>query len=544
MYIEPQTSIRILKNVPLDSEYRHTIYWADASAQSAYFTSMTKYPLTAQSYQRVKRGYARVGIAAESLYDCNYIMFQNTAFGHKWFYAFIKSVEYVNNGCSQINFELDVMQTWFFETKIKSGFVDRVHSETDYIGQNTCPEPVPIGNFKYNFYEKVLDLSDMAYLVASINLNDEVTGYVYDKVYSGARIYVAHTATEVNTIINGYAQQPDNIVGIYMCPKALLPKARQESSGWIEKDSYAPARFKSYGYLTDADSLNGYVPNNCKLYTYPYNYLHVDNGAGAELSLRYEYFKAQTPQLAMWGCFTQPVQLNLYPYEYKVTGSPAETNPDYVLNAETLQISNFPMCSWRVDSYQAWVAQNSLPIAANLGISGLGGAIAGVTSAAGAAVAAGNPVTAGIFLGGAAAGMLQGALPSAISALSQGYQASIAADQCKGNLHSGSASINAGYQTYYAGRCSLDAQAARIVDSFFDTYGYAQKRIVYTINRNARPHWTYLKTGGINLLGSVPSDDLKLLQQIYDKGVTFWRHADEVGDYSLDNRAAERGRQE
>ena len=540
MYIEPQTNIKILKGVPLDSSYTHTIVFSSKSAQSSYFSGKVKHNLTNQTYQRVKRGYARVGIAAESLYDCNYIMWQNTAFGTKWFYAFITSVEYVNNTCSEIRFEIDVMQTWYFDADVDMAYVDRQHSATDYIGDNTAPEPVPVGNTKMNFYEKVVDLSDMRYLIAVLNLNDEVTGYIYNKVYSGAHIFVAKSAIDVNIIINGYAQQPDNIVAIYMCPKDLLPVDYQKNMGWIDTNTYTPPKYKEYAAMSATDTLNGYLPHNCKLYTYPYNFLHVDNGAGAELNLRYEYFAHGQPQLMMWGCFTQPVQVNLYPYRYRVSGQPAETNPDYVLNAESLQIANFPMCSWRVDSYQAWVAQNSLPIAAGLGISALGGAVSGVASAAGMAIAASNPITGAALAGGAAMGALQGGLPTALQALSQGYQASIAADQCKGNLHSGSASINAGYQTFYAGRCSLDRNSARIIDEFFDVYGYAQKRLM-KINRSARPHWTYVKTAGITITGSVPSDDLKTIEAIYDKGITFWKNASEVGDYSLDNRATQRG---
>ena len=114
MYIQPQTNIRILQNVPLDTTYVHTIYFSSASAQQTYFASKQKYNLSSYTYQRVNNGIARVGIKADSLYDCNYMMFQNTAYGSKWFYAFITSVEFVNNECSEITFELDVMQTWFF----------------------------------------------------------------------------------------------------------------------------------------------------------------------------------------------------------------------------------------------------------------------------------------------------------------------------------------------------------------------------------------------------------------------------------------------
>ena len=82
MYIEPNTNIRILKDVPLDTTYDHTIYFSSATSQTNYFAGLTKYNLNNQTYQRVKRGYARVQRKAEDLYDCNYMMFQNSAYGN------------------------------------------------------------------------------------------------------------------------------------------------------------------------------------------------------------------------------------------------------------------------------------------------------------------------------------------------------------------------------------------------------------------------------------------------------------------------------
>ena len=45
MYIAPNTNIRILKNVPLDTSYDHTIWFDSASAQSTYFIGKQKYNL-------------------------------------------------------------------------------------------------------------------------------------------------------------------------------------------------------------------------------------------------------------------------------------------------------------------------------------------------------------------------------------------------------------------------------------------------------------------------------------------------------------------
>ena len=146
MFIEPNTNIRILKNVPLDNTYKHTLYFSNETDQANYFIGLTRHNLTNQTYQRVRKGVSRVSIKAESLYDCNYIMFQNASFGDKWFYAFITSVEYVNNIVSEITFEIDVMQTWFFDFNLRECYVEREHTVTDNIGDNIVTEPVDIGD--------------------------------------------------------------------------------------------------------------------------------------------------------------------------------------------------------------------------------------------------------------------------------------------------------------------------------------------------------------------------------------------------------------
>ena len=58
MYIAPNSTIKILRNVPLDPTYDHTIYFPTGNTgldiQVAYFSGKAKYTFTEQSYQRVK----------------------------------------------------------------------------------------------------------------------------------------------------------------------------------------------------------------------------------------------------------------------------------------------------------------------------------------------------------------------------------------------------------------------------------------------------------------------------------------------------------
>ena len=81
---------------------------------------------------------------------------------------------------------------------------------------------------------------------------------------------------------------------------------------------------------------------------------------------------------------------------------------------------------------------------------------------------------------------------------------------------------------------TLRKDVAQQIDDYFTVYGYRVDTLKVPTVRN-RPHWTYIKTRGCNIKGSMPADDIASIEDIVDKGITFWRNINEVGDYSLDN---------
>ena len=111
----PSTIVKVLKDVPLDSTYSDTIKFTSVGAQTAFFSGKAKYSFTDFTYQRVNSSVSaprgprsiRVPRVADDLYDCNYVMFQNANYGTKWFYAFIKQVNYINPNNTEIIYELD-----------------------------------------------------------------------------------------------------------------------------------------------------------------------------------------------------------------------------------------------------------------------------------------------------------------------------------------------------------------------------------------------------------------------------------------------------
>lgn len=513
MYIEPGTNIKILKDVPLDTTYDHTIFFTDGTAQANYFMGLQKYNLTNYTYQRVKKGVSRIGIKADNLYDCNYMMFQNTSFGSKWFYAFITAVEYINNECSEISFELDVMQTWFFDCEPDYCFVEREHSTTDNIGDNILPENLECGEYIFNDYSKVTDVLDPLCVVIMISdTSENPDGTLYDGIYGGCTLFAYNTndTDGIRTKLEQYNQKPDAIVGMYMCPAIGTSGVIPEGGLKIIYSDSSYTINVALDKITDALTLDGYKPKNKKLYTYPYNFLSISSNK-SNVNYRYEFFKDLTAKLKIDVPITMPVQIALRPLDYKGSG-------DKTLNSETIVLDDYPMCSWNTDSFRAWLAQNSLPIASTIGTLGLTGAL----GLAGVAI---PPL--GAITGISAIGSL----------LTQGYKSSIAADITKGNVNSGNIDVASGNKNFYGGRCSLNAQYAKMIDDYFTVYGYATKSVKKP-NRNSRPHWNYVKTIGCTITGSVPADDLKRICNIYDNGITFWKNGSEVGNYSLDNTPA------
>lgn len=510
MYIEPNTNIRLLKDVPLDTTYDHTIFFTSESDQTSYFISLQKYNLTYYTYQRVNRGIARVGIKSDNLYDCNYLMFQNTSYGNKWFYAFITSVEYINNECSEIHFEIDVMQTWHFDYSPDFCFVEREHSLTDNIGDNIIPEKVDCGEYVYNGYGRITSALDpLCVIIMVSDTSENPDGTLYDGIYGGCTLYAFNTddTESIRLKLEQYNQKPDAVVGMYMCPVIATGATIPVGGTKIVYSNKSYTINVEQTQITNELMLDGYKPKNNKMYTYPYNFLQI-NSSKTSATYRYEFFDNLTAKMEIDVPITMPLQIALRPKNYKGSN-------DLTLNNETIILDDYPMCSWNTDAFRAWLAQNSLSITGTLTATGIGA----VATMAGMAL---PPL--GIATG----------VGAVMNVLSQAYRSSIAADITKGTLNSGNVDVASGNKTFFGGRCSVSNQYARMIDDYFTMFGYATNRCKVP-NRNTRPHWNYCKTVGCTITGSVPADDMKKICSIYDNGITFWRNGSEVGNYTLDN---------
>lgn len=504
MYINPNSTIKILHNVPLDNTYEHTIYFANASSQNSYFSGLAKYTFEAQTYQRVKRGYIRIAKNAETLYDCNYLMFQNSAFGTKWFYAFIKSVEYINNGVSEIEFEIDVMQSWHFAYSLKECFIEREHSATDKIAENLVPESINVGEYVYgNRTTSDLTLNYVVQTTCNPNTYEELLGSTYTmlgkKIVSGTYAF----ETDADGLIN-YLRG----VGVNGDNSEFQEQHQTVVANSTVAINIAPTTIKKL--ITHSKAMIwGYAPRNKKLLQYPYTFIYVTNNQGGSAIYKFEYFLNSVPTFYVCGDISGGSPAILYPSNYKNLGE----NTD-----EALTMSSFPAISFSSNYYDQWLARTQTQTLPNL----FNGMAMGVANGA----LTGN-------VAGAVVGTGLNTLGTIANLMNEGEQAKLQGSQTSGQT-SGVISYWLGLLNFIITTKCVTPEMAKTIDDYFDKFGYAT-HLVKTPNRDVRPHWTYTKTVGCVIKGSVPSDDMHKICSIYDKGITFWKNGDEIGNYSLDN---------
>lgn len=518
MIIQPNSIIKLFSGVPLDPTYTDTLYFADRSAQTAYFSGLTPVrTFTANTYQRVNLGVFQAGCAADDIYNVNYMAFQNTAYGNRWFYAFVKSVEYVNNGTTNVTFEIDVLQTWLLDVTFKRSMILRQHSPTDTIGGNIEPEPVSLGEYTYEHCSFFGSVSQLDICVMWVdNSAQSVSGTMLNSVFQGCNINAFTTSTTgVNNCKNFIAttatnnlQNPDGIICVYMVPNWITGASDSDGASGKSLSGATVTNRKTEnftvwsGYETQ---IHGYTIRNKKLLTYPYSFIQINTFDGKTLPCRYEFFNG-VPQFMIYASCTPPIQMTVAPMNYK--GNTLANTP---LTFNAMTVDSYPLCSWAYDTFRAWLAQNAVPMV----ISTASQVAQGAASGGGAGAA------------GAAASALSSALIST-------YQASIKADTVRGNVNSGNAAFSAGYFGLESCRAAVNLDQLIEIDHFFDMYGYAWNN--YGVpNMAARPHWTFVQTERCCAVGNCPSDDLVKIKSIFDNGIRFWRNASEVGNYGLDN---------
>ncbi len=517
MYIQPNSMVQLFSDLGLDRNYDNCLYFATTAEKDSYFDNISKIATISDiSYSRSNKGFIRVANKIANIYNAGYMRFKNTNFENKWFYAFITGIEYINNDCTQINFEIDTMMSWMGVFTLGQCFVERQHTESDGIGENIADEGLNIGDYVIEgFHDYTYDLTSNVIVFVESSESGGTGGGVTGGIYNGCQLKYFPSAEKANEHINELidANKIDNVIKIYMVPAIYY--APNVTGNPLEHYNQRIDNTKPYA------SLDGYVPKNNKLFVYPYKYAEVTNSEGDRKDFKYEYFNT-VPGTISSGNYSfshqaicaATTEALFMPINYKIQSMVS----NQLQVDERVSISNFPLCSYNIDTYRAYTAQvnSNLPVSAFNSFSN--GVITGAMS--GGAI-------------GAVVGGLTSVLPSITNALAVNSFSPEMGTRNQGSQESDFllASGNKGFRIFE--KC-ITYNYASMIDDYFTAFGYAVRN-VRTPNMNARPHWTYVKTADCTVHGKLPSDDASKIENIFNKGVRFWKNHNEIGDFSLDN---------
>lgn len=533
MYVEPNSTVYLMKNVPLDPTYQHTVLFSSKAAQEQAFMQFTSAELTFEnlSYQRHGRGYLKIAKNVGKLLNCNYMMFRNydseTMNYDRWFYAFVTDVEYINENTTMVRYEIDIMQTWLFDYQLDPVFVEREHSSTDEIGDNRLDESIDYGDYVFRDFDilppfkyEADNMGVAVYFTSQIVDGKKVVygGKCLQGVFTGGGYMYARSPSALEEWFNRNAELlPDNIIGICMIPKALAPES---DTG---QPTFSPSPYRAtFSPKSRFGTFDGYVPKNNKIRTFPYTGYYMTNGTGSSKIYHYEDFNDPTkiPQFRIYCNSLMGGDAFVAPVNYKGTKSiPSTSGIETESNFnEAISVGGFPMCSYSYDSFKAWWAQNQGSF-----LAGMTGQLtgAGATGLVALATVA-NPV----------AGLV-GAGISIFSAVTNALGKVRDKKAMPGQLL-GDASVNtamgSGFFGIWGGEIRIRKEYAIIIDQYWSKFGYPCRKVKVP-NRNARANWNYVKTVGCEFTGSIPASDAEAIKAIYDNGVTFWNDINNVGKY-------------
>lgn len=530
------TEVRLL-SVPLENDYKHTFHFNNLEAQTEYFLGRTKWFGSNFSYQR-KDNYIAYPRHFDSLRGVNYVMYKNKAYGDKWFYAFITDMKYINDERTDIYIQTDVIQTWLFDYTIKPSFVEREHVDNDTVGLHTVPEQLETGDYVILAKNKNASLNYHSLIMAvTVDLNSEgfanASGEYYNGVYSGLKYYKV-TGEEANKAIKALADagKSDAIVAIFICPSLYIDSAYPEDNpnGYAEVKANLNVVRKDWNpsilgveeeenYKVKA--LNGYVPKNKKLLTYPYTYLLMSNNSGGSAIYKYELFN--NPDNADLCAF--------YIYASLTPGMSVYISPRYyngvdINSLEGLTLGKYPTCAWNTDVYTNWLTQNAVNIPISI-------ASAVVNAGVGAIGSIGTMGLTPLGVMGAT-GSVIGGVQSVLSTVGEIYQHSLIPPQAEGNINSGDVMFSSGCLTFTAYQMSIKKEYAMIIDEYFTMYGYKVNRVKVPSVGHRENFW-YTKTIDVNIDGAIPNDDMQKIKDCYNRGITFWYNPSYIGNYNVSN---------
>lgn len=590
--IKPITDVHFLSNAPVDYQMNNVLWLASEQEEANFFLSKTKFSF--DNCRAVNNDGdpweitvpLTDGSTLDDYYNCNYLMWRNPQFSNKWFYAYIGTPRPASAGSVTVPFQIDYWQTWHWSCEFPATMVRRETVKDDTIGANLIEENVETGEFvispsdigsttytgigtdiieesgwdttpcvliayTYKPSETTAETDPGTYIINAVKDASDSFYYKLSNIapsFAGGRfqqgIYQAcnFIAFEVDTTdqdklnaaiesVNFYLQKlVDGVMIQSVQILRMIPKFMAPASG-VQPINSAYPRVNNIKGKASPTTFGSYTPNNNKLYTQQFNYLVIDNGAGSQMEMGYEYFKGdsmqgvppRTPTFRLYSQLSNSPACRLIPYSYK--GPSDKENPLY-----SLELNTYPQCSYSYNEMRAdyFANQNSYAVKGVRGVSdalfNTIGAVASITESA----ATLNP-----------AGMVSGIAQIANTALDAADTIARQKDRARipnevVGLSDSNIQFAIGRMSFIEYRMQVQSYYAKIIDNYFTAYGYAINDIKKP-ELNTRTRFNFIWTQGANVLGDLPTEAKTVINRQMDAGLRIWHDPAAWMDYSVKN---------
>jgi len=543
--------LKICKNIKLDKGYQNCLTYSET--QMVELCSSSSHLIneaTNVSFIEPNENSINVPFTYQECLQANYMCFQNPYYSNKWFFAFVDSVEYINDKNTKINYTIDVMSTWWSYWDPVNCFVLREHVNDDTPYINLVDEGLSCGEYKINIlrtlqafnknnFKCVLGVTQIVYGSTSSYQKYDIPFYSKQgDVFSGVGYIYCNDLDDTNYLLQIYdsAGQSDAIKFMFMCPNEVLKTiydsypCSAEVNGETHNFVYNLTRNNQLfnenftGYLKPT-TIDGYNPINKKLLQFPYCYCEVDNHNGNASVFNYEDFNDSTYGFNIQAMLCPSISTKITPINYKNNG--IGNNYNYSMSG-----IKFPICAWMSDVYTNWLTQNGVNLGFTtlnkseaVGLAGFGSVIAGTVMA----VTGVGAVTGIGLIGTGVTGMF--------SAMQSDYKAQLVPDEVKGNTNTGDINFAIGLTNPNVYEMSIKQEIAKSLDDFFTKYGYKINKIKIP-NQIGRQYFNYVQIGDSEIIGypktnmGIPQNDMIEINSIYRHGVTLWHSHDRIGNYA------------
>ena len=472
---------------------------------------------------------------------CNYMTFRNPDYENEYVFAFVDTVDYINDEASQINFTLDIWHTYHDKFNIEKVFVEREHVSDDTVGLHTIPEGLETGDYVVSdYFEREIDgVQNNGYIVIGLsNLPGDNPAIpaenAYNGVFSGLTYYVLENYTDARNYITGITNAigfdaQASVYCLFIIPRELINYNdivwyTQQMGGvntrfGVLPSSYEPKVMSNELILHKGTKLDNYTPVNNKCYVFPYNYCYVTNNIGNSAIYNFEDFLDNDAHFRIIGGLSVGCSIRIDPIKYKNGFFNIDDQSTLLDNRRLknygLTCGKFPTCSWNSDSFTNWLTTNAI----NIGLKG-------VASIAQTAVGVGTANPEGILSG----------VSNIAGTIGEVYQHSLMPNQVEGNINSGDVLFSSNSLGFSLYRMTIKKEYCKIIDQYFSRFGYKVHEIKTPTLHN-RTQFDFIKVGGTDNLisGKIPSKYLDEINAICRRGVTIFHNLTNFGDYMVAN---------